>query len=552
MGVIIASTEQAHDYYENGMWSSSTGNTTPYLEPGCDVLYTNCTNDSAISQPANLTIGGQQWYMSSLGVLLAMPEWEAALTATVLSLIIVLTLVGNALVIMSVFTYRPLRSAPNFFIVSLAVADMTVAILVLPLNVAYSILGRWVLGKLVCEFWVTSDVLCCTASILHLCAIAIDRYRAITDPVNYARKRTLQRVLFTIAVVWIMSFLISSPPILGWNDWPSDFNADTPCQLTRQQGYVVYSALGSFFIPLALMTGVYVRIYIATRRRLRQRARASRLSAMARQKNSVEIGGSSRKNGGGGGGEPGERDRSSISSIENNGNDGSVDHCLDRTNDDTIQLKKGRKEKKGANTTTASNHRPNSSMENETAKNSTGTGSGSGKGRLHTQLTVGDLDVSSKLNPANLSEDSVTDADAAQFQQPPKQHASSSSFRDTSHSGPLTKCHGSSRGNKKSNRQPSQQVSQFVEEKQRISLSKERKAARTLGIIMGVFVVCWLPFFLMYVIIPFCKSCEEPSDKVVNFITWLGYLNSSLNPIIYTIFNMDFRKAFKKLLYIGK
>ncbi|ODM92161.1 putative tyramine receptor 2 [Orchesella cincta] len=514
----MPSTEQAHDYFDNGLW---TGNSTTFAEPGCD----------SWGAPRHA-------------------EWEAALTATVLSLIIVLTLVGNALVIMSVFTYRPLRSAPNFFIVSLAVADMTVAILVLPLNVAYSILGRWVLGKLVCEFWVTSDVLCCTASILHLCAIAIDRYRAITDPVNYARKRTLQRVLFTIAVVWIMSFLISSPPILGWNDWPSDFNADTPCQLTRQQGYVVYSALGSFFIPLVLMTGVYVRIYIATRRRLRQRARASRLSAMARQKNAVDIGSSSRKNGGGGGGgsgEPGERDRSSISSIENNGNDGSGDHCLDRSNDDTIQLKKGRKEKKGANATSASNHRPSSSIENETAKNSTSVGSGSVKGRLHTQLTVGELDVSSKLNPANLSEDSVTDAE---FQQPPKQHTSS--FRDTTHSGPLTKCHGSSRGNKKSTRQPSQQVSQFVEEKQRISLSKERKAARTLGIIMGVFVVCWLPFFLMYVIIPFCKSCEEPSDKVVNFITWLGYLNSSLNPIIYTIFNMDFRKAFKKLLYIGK
>jgi 5-hydroxytryptamine receptor 1 len=92
-------------------------------------------------------------------------------------------------------------------------------------------------------------------------------------------------------------------------------------------------------------------------------------------------------------------------------------------------------------------------------------------------------------------------------------------------------------------------IYQFIEEKQRISLSKERRAARTLGIIMGVFVVCWLPFFLMYVIVPFCDSCC-PSDKLIYFITWLGYINSALNPIIYTIFNMDFRRAFKKLLHI--
>lgn len=92
-------------------------------------------------------------------------------------------------------------------------------------------------------------------------------------------------------------------------------------------------------------------------------------------------------------------------------------------------------------------------------------------------------------------------------------------------------------------------VNQFIEEKQKISLSKERRAARTLGIIMGVFVICWLPFFLMYVILPFCQSCC-PTNKFKNFITWLGYINSGLNPVIYTIFNLDYRRAFKRLLGI--
>jgi len=85
-------------------------------------------------------------------------------------------------------------------------------------------------------------------------------------------------------------------------------------------------------------------------------------------------------------------------------------------------------------------------------------------------------------------------------------------------------------------------VNQFIEEKQKISLSKERRAARTLGIIMGVFVICWLPFFLMYVILPFCQSCC-PTNKFKNFITWLGYINSGLNPVIYTIFNLDYRRS---------
>lgn len=76
------------------------------------------------------------------------PEWEAILTIIILSLFILLTIIGNILVILSVFTYKPLRIVQNFFIISLAVADLTVAILVLPFNVAYAVSGRWIFGKL--------------------------------------------------------------------------------------------------------------------------------------------------------------------------------------------------------------------------------------------------------------------------------------------------------------------------------------------------------------------------------------------------------------------
>lgn len=114
-----------------------------------------------------------------LGVELAMPLWESVFTVVTLSLIIITTVLGNILVILSVFTYKPLRIVQNFFIVSLAVADLTVAILVLPLNVAYYVRGRWDFGIHVCKMWLTSDVLCCTASILHLCIIALDRELAL-------------------------------------------------------------------------------------------------------------------------------------------------------------------------------------------------------------------------------------------------------------------------------------------------------------------------------------------------------------------------------------
>ena len=84
--------------------------------------------------------------------------------------------------------------------------------------------------------------------------------------------------------------------------------------------------------------------------------------------------------------------------------------------------------------------------------------------------------------------------------------------------------------------------------KAKIEMKRERKAARVLGIITGAFIVCWLPFFLLALISPFCPSCDF-HPAMFSVCLWLGYLNSLLNPIIYTIFNPSFRNAFRKLIF---
>lgn len=77
---------------------------------------------------------------------------------------------------------------------------------------------------------------------------------------------------------------------------------------------------------------------------------------------------------------------------------------------------------------------------------------------------------------------------------------------------------------------------------------RERKAAKTLAIITGAFVCCWLPFFILAILLPACgERCAVP-ESVQNLCLWLGYFNSTLNPIIYTIFSPEFRNAFKRLL----
>lgn len=74
----------------------------------------------------------------------------------------------------------------------------------------------------------------------------------------------------------------------------------------------------------------------------------------------------------------------------------------------------------------------------------------------------------------------------------------------------------------------------------------DHKAAITVGVIMGTFLLCWVPFFCVNIIAAFCKTCiPEAAFKV---LTWLGYSNSAFNPIIYSIFNTEFREAFRRIL----
>ncbi|KAM7047629.1 beta-1 adrenergic receptor isoform 2-T2 [Acridotheres tristis] len=79
----------------------------------------------------------------------------------------------------------------------------------------------------------------------------------------------------------------------------------------------------------------------------------------------------------------------------------------------------------------------------------------------------------------------------------------------------------------------------------RIMAMKEQKALKTLGIIMGVFTLCWLPFFLVNIVNVFNRDLVP--DWLFVFFNWLGYANSAFNPIIYCR-SPDFRKAFKRLL----
>nr|XP_006010360.1 PREDICTED: alpha-1A adrenergic receptor-like [Latimeria chalumnae] len=325
---------------------------------------------------------------------------RAILLSLTLGIFIVCAIVGNILVILSVACHRHLRIVTNYFIVNLAVADLLLSTTVLPFSATLEVLGYWVFGRIFCNIWAAVDVLCCTASILSLCVISVDRYLGVSYPLRYPTIMTKKRGLITLTGVWALSMVISIGPLLGWKEpEPAD---EKVCKITEEPGYVLFSALGSFYLPLMIILSMYCRVYLAARKEQR----------------SLYAG-----------------------------------------------VKRERSDSK-------------------------------------------DKEVTLRIHRKSSTTDSLKKKSVCQSKS--KSMRSSLALR----------------------------IHKF---------SKEKKAAKTLGVVVGVFVLCWLPFFVALPLGSLFPKCKLP-ESLFKVIFWLGYFNSCINPIIYPCFNQEFKRAFKQIL----
>ncbi|XP_065092402.1 octopamine receptor beta-3R-like [Ochlerotatus camptorhynchus] len=195
--------------------------------------------------------------------------------------IIIGAVLGNALVIISVHKNRKLRVITNYFVVSLAMADIMVALCAMTFNASVELSGRWLFGPFMCDVWNSLDVYFSTASILHLCCISVDRYFAIVRPLEYPLYMTHRTVGFMLANVWMLPALISFTPIfLGWYTTAEHLETlkDNPemCVFVVNKAYALISSSISFWIPGIVMVTMYYRIF---KEAVRQRKALSRTSS---------------------------------------------------------------------------------------------------------------------------------------------------------------------------------------------------------------------------------------------------------------------------------
>ncbi|KAM3606901.1 uncharacterized protein V6R79_025298 [Siganus canaliculatus] len=360
----------------------------------------------------------------------------SALLTILAVLLFLLTVFGNIMVVIAVVTSRALRAPQNLFLVSLACADILVATSVMPFTLANELMGYWYFGKVWCEIYLALDVLFCTSSIVHLCAISLDRYWSVTQAIEYNLRRTPRRIKGTILLVWVLAAIISFPPLITMKNY--DDKKDCPeCSINEEKWYIIFSSTASFFAPCVIMITVYVRIYSIAKKRTWD--------------------------------PPGERQK---------------DYC-------NLESKTREAEE----------------VEEEDGRE------------------ANEVDVEEELSSSDGNDTMLCSLKKKRGTRATKE------VQVKPGESPM-----------KPQTQPCARVGRWKERQHR-----ERRFTFVLAVVMGVFVLCWFPFFFTYTLTAVFDSLFVP-ETLFKMFFWFGYCNSSLNPVIYTVFNNDFRRSFKKIL----
>ncbi|XP_052785046.1 orexin receptor type 2-like [Mya arenaria] len=242
-----------------------SGNETNYIAWNSSVdLYTDCTEDATENRNV-VCLCRNSNLRNILECFIPEPEEWVLVFAYVITFVI--GVFGNILVCFAVCRNKDLQTNTNIFIVNLAVADLTVILVLLPSALIVDVTDTWLFGGAMCKISIAIGTMCITVSILTLCAISVERWYAICQLFSF--HSNIQRARITIAAIWAVSICVALPEFLAFTVIPyrPDTVFRTICYpaLWEQRTMMIFQIcllVSLYFLPLVLIACVYVHIYV--------------------------------------------------------------------------------------------------------------------------------------------------------------------------------------------------------------------------------------------------------------------------------------------------
>lgn len=439
---------------------------------------------------------------------------ELVFIATVTGSLSLVTVVGNILVMLSIKVNRQLQTVNNYFLFSLACADLIIGVFSMNLYTVYIIKGYWPLGAVVCDLWLALDYVVSNASVMNLLIISFDRYFCVTKPLTYPARRTTKMAGLMIAAAWILSFILWAPAILFWQFIVGKRTVpEGECyiQFLSNPAVTFGTAIAAFYLPVVIMTVLYIHISLASRSRVRRHKPESRK----------------------------ERKGKSLSFFkaplikQNNNN------SPKRAVEVKEEVRNGKVDDQPSAQTEATGHQEEKETSNEsstvsmtqTTKDKTTAEilpAGQGQSPAHPRVNPTSKWSKIKIVTKQTGTECVTAIEIV----PAKA--------------------GASDHNSLSNSRPANVARKFASiarsqvRKKRQMAAREKKVTRTIFAILLAFILTWTPYNVMVLINTFCETCVPETVWSIGY--WLCYVNSTINPACYALCNATFKKTFKHLL----
>ena len=533
------------------------------------------------------------------------PVVEVVLQAFVMGIIILCAVVGNMLILLAIYFDKTLQTITNAFVVNLACADLALSVIGMPFTMASSITYHWIFGKAWCNVNGMANSLFCITSILTLAAVSVDRYIAILFPLRYPSWMTRTTAIVTILYIWFHALIFAVLPVFAWSKY-TFIVSESICTVNwpYNAAFTIFLFAVCFFIPLGVLLFTYFSIYRTARRHARRiTPRPGKISLGSTNSHIVSsditeewyIGNHSVS----------FNNSNSIKKQESEGGFNNAMNCMSaqppktmpsssengslhnkhgqpscecktptslisRVNKTGIEIENNRKfpvegtvsgfhdnTKKGAKIKLV--QIASSPMENlrlRTLKDSSQNTNifSLDKGQITNDTTFSlEASIHTDRNKS-LNDNSLAGCPPIPPETELKSKTSNedgSTNGDTGHKqihppNSILKVRNSINVFSESSIQFMNKQKNKIEKTNNRRMHRDTKAAKTLLIVVGTFIVCWTPHFVGI----FCllkPGCRWP-DRFFAVTTWLAMLNSACNPIIYGVMSRQFRRRFKQIL----